>query len=106
MSDHHSRMTEGSPGHAAASEFRATLEKIGVELENQTKQFSYVTRLDFLIQFSAVAAVMLVVMALLGQAWVGILFLIVICGLLGGLRWLQVQMVLGSIDKIRDILKQ
>jgi hypothetical protein len=100
-------MAEGSPStqHIAATEFRATLEKIGGELESQTKQFSYITRLDFLIQFSAVAAVLVVVMTLLGHAWVGMFFVIVICGLLGGLRWLQVQMVLASIDKIRDLVK-
>jgi hypothetical protein len=89
----------------AGSELRALLQKIGAELENQTKQFSFLTRLDFLIQFSGVSAVFVIIMTLLGNPWVGLFLVAMICGVLIGLRWIQMQGVLTSIDKIKDILK-
>jgi Flp pilus assembly protein TadB len=90
---------------AASGELKALLAKIGLELESQTKQFSFMTRLDFLIQFSGVSAIFVIVMTLLGSPWVGLFLVAMICGVLVGLRWIQVQGVLNAIDKIRDILK-
>jgi hypothetical protein len=86
-------------------ELKSLLEKIGTELESQTKQFAFVTRLDFWIQFSLVAAVFVTIMTLLGSAWVGLFLVIIISAVVTGLRWLQAQTVLAAIDKIKDILK-
>ena len=97
--------TSASSRRLASGELKSLLEKVSGELEQQTKQFAFLTRLDFLIQFSAVAAVFVLIMTLLGNAWVGVFLVIIICCLLLGLRWLQVQLVLTSIDKIREILK-
>jgi hypothetical protein len=95
----------GNSQRIASSELRGILEKIGTELENQTKQFAFVSRLDFWIQYSLLAAVFVIIMTLLGSAWVGIFLVMIISAVLVGLRWLQAQTVLTAIDRIRDILK-
>lgn len=93
------------PRASAATEMRALLAKVGIELEAQTKQFAFVTRLDFLIQFSVVAAIFVVVMTLLGNAWVGVFLVMLIGGLLVALRWIQMKGVLDAIEKIREIVR-
>ncbi|WP_234685133.1 hypothetical protein [Bradyrhizobium monzae] len=89
----------------ASSEFRTRLQTIGAELESQTRQFAYVTRLDFLIQFCVVAAIFVIIMTLLGNPWVGIFLLAIVSSVLVALRWIQVHGVLTAIDKIKEILR-
>ena len=90
---------------AASSELRTLLQKISAELENQTRHFAYVTRLDFLMQFAGVSAIVVIIMTLLGNPWVGLFLIVIISSVLIALRWIHVQGVLTSIDKIKDILR-
>jgi Flp pilus assembly protein TadB len=89
----------------ASSQFRALLQSISAELEKQTAQFAYVTRLDFLIQLCVVMAIFVVIMTLLGNPWVGVFLVVIMSGVLVALRWIQVQSVVTSIDKIKDLLR-
>jgi hypothetical protein len=105
QTDRNSQESTSGAKRVVSSELRALLDKVSAELEHQTKQFAFVTRLDFWIQFSIISAVFVIIMTLLGSTWSGLFLVAIISGVLTGLRWLQAQTITAAIDKIRDILK-